>query len=53
MNAQVKFTRTFNVWKYIHNTKTWVGYVQADTHTQADKRAANLWGHGTWTTERD
>lgn len=45
--------RSFNVWRYRNNVKTFVGIVRAAHHTYADRRATNLYGNGVWTTERE
>lgn len=44
--------RTFMVFALVHNVPTFRGYVQAESHTHADKKAINLYGSGVWTKEK-
>jgi hypothetical protein len=44
---------TYNVWGFRNKFHTFFGIVKGANQTLADKRAANLYGHGVWTTPRD
>lgn len=44
---------TYNVWCFRGNAHTFLGIVKGANRTAADRRAANLYGHGVWTTPRD
>jgi len=54
VNTQtVERERTFNAYKLVNNVPVFQGYVKGVNRTAADRRATNLYGAGTWTTERD